>query len=222
MWMELKLSKVTRGKDGMQSWAEKWQLDFNLDKCERLGPPVSNWRQKHQEFLDTIRNARVATHAMKKGLPLPLPPPPATTPDYIECPYCNRRFNETAVERHINFCRTNVNRKMTARQNPQPEALPSKLKVQMASRRVPDPRGAEAIPSTSQRLPRGPPATSGPSIYPLSSVRQAQQGKLTAAAQAVMGIRADYDSPPTVRAPDTVRVGARGHPPTQTSRHSRM
>lgn len=25
--------------------------------------------------------------------------------DYIQCPYCKRRFNETAASRHINFCK---------------------------------------------------------------------------------------------------------------------
>lgn len=25
--------------------------------------------------------------------------------DYIQCPYCQRRFNENAADRHINFCR---------------------------------------------------------------------------------------------------------------------
>lgn len=25
--------------------------------------------------------------------------------DYIQCPYCQRRFNESAADRHINFCK---------------------------------------------------------------------------------------------------------------------
>ena len=25
--------------------------------------------------------------------------------DYIQCPYCQRRFNENAADRHINFCK---------------------------------------------------------------------------------------------------------------------
>lgn len=31
-------------------------------------------------------------------------------PDYIQCPYCMRRFNETAAQRHINFCKTQSSR----------------------------------------------------------------------------------------------------------------
>ena len=25
--------------------------------------------------------------------------------DYVGCPYCNRRFNEKAAQRHISFCK---------------------------------------------------------------------------------------------------------------------
>nr|XP_014354568.1 PREDICTED: zinc finger C2HC domain-containing protein 1A [Latimeria chalumnae] len=42
---------------------------------------------------------------MKEGGPLPPPPPPTYDPDYVQCPYCQRRFNENAAERHINFCK---------------------------------------------------------------------------------------------------------------------
>ncbi len=37
--------------------------------------------------------------------------------DYIQCDYCGRRFNETAAERHIKFCKE------------QHERLPNKKKV---------------------------------------------------------------------------------------------
>ena len=64
----------------------------------------SNWRQKHDEFIQTIRAARGVTAALKQGKELPPPPPPAANPDYVQCPHCLRRFNETAAERHIPFC----------------------------------------------------------------------------------------------------------------------
>ncbi|CAF92467.1 unnamed protein product, partial [Tetraodon nigroviridis] len=40
----------------------------------------------------------------KDGGPLPPPPPPTYDPDYVQCPYCQRRFNQHAAERHIKFC----------------------------------------------------------------------------------------------------------------------
>lgn len=30
--------------------------------------------------------------------------------DYVQCPYCSRRFNEKAAERHINFCKEQAQR----------------------------------------------------------------------------------------------------------------
>ncbi|EFB26608.1 hypothetical protein PANDA_000403, partial [Ailuropoda melanoleuca] len=32
--------------------------------------------------------------------------------DYIQCPYCMRRFNETAANRHINFCKDQSSRRV--------------------------------------------------------------------------------------------------------------
>ncbi|XP_053383239.1 zinc finger C2HC domain-containing protein 1A-like isoform X2 [Mercenaria mercenaria] len=67
--------------------------------------PKSHWRQKHEEFVRNVRAARGAQKAIDEGLPLPPPPPPSENPDYIQCPYCNRRFNEKAAQRHIDFCK---------------------------------------------------------------------------------------------------------------------
>ncbi|NXG29407.1 ZC21B protein, partial [Dromaius novaehollandiae] len=64
----------------------------------------SNWRQYHEEFINAIQSAKQVTKAMKEGHPLPPPPPPSINPDYIQCPYCLRRFNEAAAQRHMKFC----------------------------------------------------------------------------------------------------------------------
>lgn len=41
----------------------------------------------------------------KGGTLADLPPPPKSeNPDYVQCPHCNRKFNETAAERHIPKC----------------------------------------------------------------------------------------------------------------------
>ncbi|XP_067836761.1 zinc finger C2HC domain-containing protein 1A isoform X2 [Heptranchias perlo] len=73
----------------------------------RLEPPkkTSNWRRKHENFIATIRAAKRVTHTMKEGGTLPPPPPPLYDPDYVQCPYCQRRFNENAADRHISFCK---------------------------------------------------------------------------------------------------------------------
>ncbi|XP_062921538.1 zinc finger C2HC domain-containing protein 1A [Mobula hypostoma] len=73
----------------------------------RPEPPKkpSNWRQKHESFIAAIRAAKKATQIMKEGGTPPPPPPPLYDPDYVQCPYCQRRFNENAAERHISFCK---------------------------------------------------------------------------------------------------------------------
>ncbi|KAJ8277716.1 hypothetical protein GJAV_G00079010 [Gymnothorax javanicus] len=76
-------------------------------KSDKPEPPKkqSNWRRKHEEFIATIRAAKGLTQVMKEGGPLPPPPPPSYDPDYIQCPYCQRRFSENAADRHIKFCK---------------------------------------------------------------------------------------------------------------------
>lgn len=50
-----------------------------------------------------MTQAHIAKGGKLSDLP---PPPPSTNPDYIQCPHCNRRFNQTAAERHIPQCAT--------------------------------------------------------------------------------------------------------------------
>ena len=66
-----------------------------------------NWRQKHEDFMNSLRYAKQVTAVQNAGgniADLP-PPPPSQNPDYVECPTCGRRFNETAAERHIPKCK---------------------------------------------------------------------------------------------------------------------
>nr|XP_022907327.1 zinc finger C2HC domain-containing protein 1C-like [Onthophagus taurus] len=68
----------------------------------------SNWRQTHNDFISTIRAAKQAQAYVAKGgklSDLP-PPPPSSNPDYVQCPYCGRKFNQAAAERHIPKCAT--------------------------------------------------------------------------------------------------------------------
>lgn len=73
---------------------------------QKYAPTKNNWRQTHEELIQAFRNAREATRIVKMGgnlSDLP-PPPPSLNLDYIECPHCLRRFNETAGNRHIPQC----------------------------------------------------------------------------------------------------------------------
>ncbi|XP_066534745.1 zinc finger C2HC domain-containing protein 1A isoform X2 [Hoplias malabaricus] len=70
----------------------------------------SNWRRKHEDFIATIRAAKGLNQVIKDGGPLPPPPPPSYDPDYIQCPFCQRRFSENAADRHIKFCKEQASR----------------------------------------------------------------------------------------------------------------
>ena len=65
----------------------------------------NNWKQQHEQFVASIRAAREVTQAMSKGAPLPAYTPSAPNPDYVQCPCCERRFQEDTAKRHIPFCK---------------------------------------------------------------------------------------------------------------------
>ena len=73
----------------------------------------SDWRRKHEEFINSIRAAKeIKQHLARGGKLSDLPPPPPSENlDYITCPHCNRRFNEAAAERHIPKCATMLHNK---------------------------------------------------------------------------------------------------------------
>ncbi|XP_055322293.1 zinc finger C2HC domain-containing protein 1A [Sitodiplosis mosellana] len=76
-------------------------------KPKKVVARTNNWRQKHEEFIAAIRNAKKVQQHLAKGGKLkdiPPPPPSSENPDYIRCPSCNRTFNETAAARHIPRC----------------------------------------------------------------------------------------------------------------------
>ena len=53
------------------------------------------------------------TQALAKGGPLPEYTPSAPNPDYIQCPHCERRFQQETAERHIPFCKEKSQRMQT-------------------------------------------------------------------------------------------------------------
>ncbi|UJR31937.1 hypothetical protein I4U23_019410 [Adineta vaga] len=75
------------------------------------GKSKPNWREKHQRLVQSIREARSVTQAIKEGAPLPAFRPSEVPSDYVSCPYCHRNFNEHVAERHIPFCQTQHERK---------------------------------------------------------------------------------------------------------------
>ncbi|KAL4217867.1 Zinc finger C2HC domain-containing protein 1A [Mactra antiquata] len=124
-------------------------------------PPKSHWKQKHEEFIRNIRAAKNAQVAMDMGMPLPPPPPPSENPDYVQCPYCNRRFNEKAAQRHIDFCKEQQSR-IKAKREPTAQ---EKARAAAQKYQPPKPKG-RGMDSTSPgggygAAPRGAPVPRG-------------------------------------------------------------
>ncbi|XP_074441387.1 zinc finger C2HC domain-containing protein 1C [Larus michahellis] len=91
---------------------EQYQQWNCSERPQNEPPRRNNWRQKHEVFIQTLRQARQVQQVLSKGGKVSdLPPLPAIeNPDYVACPYCGRRFAPQAAERHIPICKTIKNR----------------------------------------------------------------------------------------------------------------
>nr|CAH7725439.1 unnamed protein product [Callosobruchus chinensis] len=95
-------SYVMKGGGGKKTMAASARMAPKASKPSNQ----KNWRKTHEEFIAAIRAAKEAQAHLAKGgklADLP-PPPPSSNPDYVQCPHCGRRFNESAAERHIPKC----------------------------------------------------------------------------------------------------------------------
>ncbi|OPJ83587.1 hypothetical protein AV530_006456 [Patagioenas fasciata monilis] len=175
----------------------------------RPEPPKkpSNWRRKHEEFIATIRAAKGLN--LKDGGKLPPPPPPSYDPDYIQCPYCQRRFNENAADRHINFCKEQAARitnkgklaadtkgKLPTRTQCKPatvKKMPSVGSMPPSSSRLPQPSGvSKTVVGASSNKALSSSGSSGSKIQTLSPAHKNSLG--TASPQA--GSKMDKLGPP--------------------------
>ncbi|KAI3355160.1 hypothetical protein L3Q82_018027 [Scortum barcoo] len=115
----------------------------------------SNWRKKHEDFIATIRAAKSLTQVIKDGGPLPPPPPPTYDPDYVQCPYCQRRFNESAADRHIKFCQEQAARMPNKGKIGDAKKPPGRTQYKPpASIKKANSPAVSTIPSASSRLPQ--------------------------------------------------------------------
>ncbi|KAJ3269870.1 Zinc finger C2HC domain-containing protein 1C [Terramyces sp. JEL0728] len=99
---DIKLSRV-QGTE-----LEKYALKKKDQHEEPPKPKKSNWRIKHEAFMHMVISAR-----QPKGSAPPLPADP--NPDYVQCPTCDRRFNEDSGKRHIPLCKERVAKKAMER-----------------------------------------------------------------------------------------------------------
>ncbi|KFO71181.1 Zinc finger C2HC domain-containing protein 1A, partial [Cuculus canorus] len=180
----------------------------------RPEPPKkpSNWRRKHEEFIATIRAAKGLN--LKDGGKLPPPPPPSYDPDYIQCPYCQRRFNENAADRHINFCKeqaaritnkgklaTDTKGKLPTRSQYKPAAVKKMPSVgsipPSSSSRLPQPSGvSKTVLGASSSKALSSSGSSGSKIQTLSPAHKSSLGMVNPQAGGTAKTRTS--APPSV------------------------
>ncbi|NWR61994.1 ZC21C protein, partial [Bucorvus abyssinicus] len=91
---------------------EQYRQWKSSERPQDKPPRRNNWRQKHEIFIQTLRQARQLQQVLAKGGKVSdVPPlPPIKNPDYVGCPYCRRQFAPQAAERHISKCKNIKNR----------------------------------------------------------------------------------------------------------------
>ncbi|KAK9310041.1 hypothetical protein QLX08_000512 [Tetragonisca angustula] len=110
-----------KGTD-LEPFVKKGLAKKQLEKSKK--PEVkSNWRRKHEDFINAIRSAKqVQAHLAAGGKLSDLPPPPVSDNcDYIQCPHCGRKFNKAAAERHIPKCEHMLHNKPIHSRAPKPK-----------------------------------------------------------------------------------------------------
>ncbi|MBN3311894.1 ZC21C protein, partial [Atractosteus spatula] len=95
--------------DSCKHRAKGTELETYIHK-KKVKPPIvlrkNNWRQKHEDFIRSIKQAREVQQVITQGgKVVNLPQPPANpNPDYVPCPHCGRRFAPRPAQRHIPKC----------------------------------------------------------------------------------------------------------------------
>merc|ERR1712154_377891 len=92
------------GKDAKSAQGSGGCDEYKLQKMRKK--KKQSWKAKSSMLRDAIRASKGYDEAVKSGQPVSnIPYQSSTFDDRVECPHCNRRFNEQAAERHIPKCR---------------------------------------------------------------------------------------------------------------------
>ena len=93
---------------------------------------ASDWRTKHDQFIQNIRMAKLPADS-EQARKIMASRPADPNPDYVQCHYCDRRFNEQAAERHIPVCKQSFEK---SRLHPSSSRNPDANKDQSLRRRL--------------------------------------------------------------------------------------
>lgn len=138
----------------------------NNSKAKDSMTSKSNWRDQHEEFIRTVRQARGVkvsnqsdSNREDDGGRRRIPP------GYVECPTCDRKFSKGAGERHIPWCKEqkariprNGNNGIPIKTNPQPRNNKAKsqyAQVPSTVKRHNDLNTSKNLESTDKSNPNG-------------------------------------------------------------------
>ncbi|KAJ8606506.1 hypothetical protein CTAYLR_005903 [Chrysophaeum taylorii] len=92
--------------EGIAATAEDRQLvKRGIAAVQRDLKPPSKWKAQSDQLRSAMKSMRAAAAAEKAGKPPPPMAPSAPDPTFVQCPHCERRFNQQAADRHIPKCR---------------------------------------------------------------------------------------------------------------------
>ncbi|EGR29690.1 zinc C2H2 type family protein, putative [Ichthyophthirius multifiliis] len=88
-----------------------------VEKKKQQGDPL--WKKQHEEFIESMKYMKKMKKIQEQGGDIrQLPPPKAANTDHlIPCPYCNRKFNDQAAEKHIPACKNTINKPKSVAQS---------------------------------------------------------------------------------------------------------
>ena len=104
---------VAKGKSRAGSASARGKSPAAAGPSKGKGKGKPKWKVEHENFINSIRQARKVDAVIKAGgdlRDLPPPPPSEIDPSLVQCPHCSRRFNDKAAERHIPHCAKTINR----------------------------------------------------------------------------------------------------------------
>jgi len=102
------------GKGGTTKPGASQGMRAGADSRPIAGVKQSKWKMQHEQLLAGIRSAKGYNAAIAQGKDprsIPMPNVPSVPDDRVPCPYCGRKFGDTAAERHIAHCKEQQARK---------------------------------------------------------------------------------------------------------------
>ena len=84
--------------------------DAEKQKMKKL--TKSTWKEQHNALIEQLKyNKQMKIVEERGGNVRDMPPPPKADYSHLkECPYCGRKFNQEAHEKHVKICKNVVNK----------------------------------------------------------------------------------------------------------------